>query len=74
MAMNRLRNLTVNKNKAQRKALFLLFTFEFLALSLALIYNIENLSNTDFITYLAILMATLVSSFLINKFIKSDGI
>ena len=72
--MNRLRNLTINKNKAQRKALFLLFAFEFLALSLALIYNIEKLSNTDFITYLAILVATLISSFMINKVIKSDGI
>ena len=72
--MNRIKNLTLNKERAQRKAVFLLMVFEFLSLSMSLIYNIEHIKNVDFITYLAILLATFLSTFLINKVIKSDGI
>ena len=72
--MNRLKYLTLNKKRSQRKALFLLLIFEFLSLSMSLIYNIKHIDNTDFVTYLAILLATLLSTFLINKVIKSDGI
>jgi hypothetical protein len=74
MEMNRIKNLTLNKERAQRKAVFLLMVFEFLSLSMSLIYNIEHIKNVDFITYLAILLATFLSTFLINKVIKSDGI
>lgn len=74
MEMNRLKYLTLNKKRSQRKALFLLLIFEFLSLSMSLIYNIKHIDNTDFVTYLAILLATLLSTFLINKVIKSDGI
>ena len=72
--MNRLKYLTLNKKRSQRKALFLLLIFEFLSLSMSLIYNIKHIDNTDFVTYLAIILATLLSTFLINKVIKSDGI
>ena len=60
--------------KSRAKANFLLFLFEFLSLSLAMIFNIENLTKVDFYTYLAILAVTLLTSFLVDKFTKSDNI
>ena len=60
--------------KSRAKANFLLFLFEFLSLSLAMIFNIENLTKVDFYTYLAILAVTLLPSFLVDKFTKSDNI
>lgn len=60
--------------KSRVKANFLLFLFEFLSLSLAMIFNIENLTKVDFYTYLAILAVTLLTSFLVDKFTKSDNI
>lgn len=74
MEMNRIKNLTVNKRRSQRKAVFLLLIFEFLSLSLALIYNIESIKATDFITYLALLVSTLLSTMLLGRISKSDGI
>lgn len=35
--------------KSRAKANFLLFLFEFLSLSLAMIFNIENITKADFI-------------------------
>lgn len=72
--MNRLKNLTLNKKRSQRKAMFLLLIFEFLSLSLALIYNIESITTTDFVTYLALLVATFFSSVVLEKISSSDGI
>lgn len=72
--MNRIKNLTVNKRRSQRKAVLLLLIFEFLSLSLALIYNIESIKATDFITYLALLVSTLLSTMLLGRISKSDGI
>lgn len=60
--------------KSRAKANFLLLLFEFLSLSLAMIFNIENLTKVDFYTYLAILAVTLLTSFLVDKFTKSDNI
>lgn len=60
--------------KSRAKANFLLFLFEFLSLSLAMIFNIENITKADFYTYLAILAVTLLTSFLVDKFTKSDNI
>lgn len=60
--------------KSRNKASILLFIFEFLGLSLAMIYNIENLTEIDFYTYIAILVVTLLTSFLVDKFTKSDNI
>lgn len=60
--------------KTRAKANMLLFFFEFLSLSLAMIFNIENLTNMDFYTYLAILAVTLLTSFLVDRFTKSDNI
>lgn len=60
--------------RSQTKANLLLFLFEFLSLSLAMIFNIKNLSNVDFYTYLAILVVTLLTSFLVDRFTKSDNI
>lgn len=74
MEMNRIKNLTVNKRRSQRKAVLLLLIFEFLSLSLALIYNIESIKATDFITYLALLVSTLLSTMLLGRISKSDGI
>ena len=70
--MNRLKNLVVNRQRSQRKAVFLLLIFEFLSLSLALIYNIESIKTTDFITYLALLVSTIVSTLILRKISKSD--
>lgn len=72
--MNRLKNLVVNRQKSQRKAVFLLLMFEFLSLSLALIYNIESIETTDFITYLVLLVSTIVSTMILRKISKSDVI
>ncbi|MDO5047433.1 MAG: FtsW/RodA/SpoVE family cell cycle protein [Anaerococcus sp.] len=72
--MNRINQLSLDKRRAENKAIFLLFTFEFLSLSLSMIYNIETLTNNDFFTYLAILFATLMSTLLIGKISKSDSI
>ena len=60
--------------KTRAKTNFLLFFFEFLSLSLAIIFNIKNLTNMDFYTYLAILVVTLLTSFLVDRFTKSDNI
>lgn len=56
------------------KANLNLFLFEFLSLSLAMIFNIKNLTSMDFYTYLAILIVTLLTSFLVDRFTKSDNI
>ncbi len=66
--------LEKSMKKTRAKANYLLFLFEFLSLSLAMIFNIENLTNMDFYTYLAILAVTLLTSFLVDKFTKSDNI
>ena len=60
--------------RSRAKANILLFIFEFLSLSLAMIFNIENLTNIDFYTYIAILIVTLLVSFLVDRFTKSDNI
>ena len=60
--------------RSRAKANILLFIFEFLSLSLAMIFNIENLTNMDFYTYAAILLVTVLVSFLVDKFTKSDNI
>lgn len=62
------------EKKYIRKSIFLLFIFSFLALSLALIFNISNLSATDFYTYLAILVVIVLSTILTPKITKADNI
>ena len=66
--------LLKSMTRSRIKANFLLFLFEFLSLSLAMIFNIKNLTNIDFYTYLAILLVTLLTSFLVDRFTKSDNI
>nr|WP_072537461.1 FtsW/RodA/SpoVE family cell cycle protein [Anaerococcus mediterraneensis] len=67
-------NLEKSMRRSRSKAIFLLFVFEFLSLSLAMIYNIENLTNADFYTYLAILFVTILSSVILNHISRSDNI
>lgn len=62
------------RRKYKNNALVLLFIFEFLALSLSMIYNIENISGVDFYAYLAILILTMTSSILVKKITKTDNI
>lgn len=62
------------KNKYKRTAVFLLFTFEFLTLSMALIYNSGNLESKDLYTYIAILLTTMISTLLVSKITKGDNI
>lgn len=62
------------EKKYIRKSIFLLFIFSFLALSLALIFNVSNLSATDFYTYLAILVVIVLSTILTPKITKADNI
>ena len=62
------------EKKYIRKSVFLLFIFSFLALSLALIFNVSNLSATDFYTYLAILVVIVLSTILTPKITKADNI
>ena len=62
------------EKKYIRKSIFLLFIFSFLALSLALIFNISNLSATDFYTYLAILVVIVLSTIFTPKITKADNI
>lgn len=66
--------LEKSMKRSRNKANLLLFIFEFLSLSLAMIYNIEKLSEVDFYTYIAILVLTLLTSFLVDRFTKSDNI
>lgn len=73
MTKNKNKNI-VHQRKYKRSALFLLFLFEFLSLSLAMIYNAKNLSNKDFYVYVTILLTTMLSTFLANKFTRSDSI
>lgn len=56
------------------KSIFLLFIFSFLALSLALIFNISNVSAADFYTYIAILVVIVLSTILTPKITKADNI
>lgn len=69
--MNNMRSL---KEKYNRTAIFLLFLFEFLALSLSLIYNIENINKLDVYTYVALLLVTMISTILVMKVTKGDNI
>lgn len=62
------------QNKYKKNAIILLFIFEFLALSLAMIYNVENISNKDFYVYIIILFLTMASSFIVKKITKTDNI
>lgn len=62
------------KKKYKRIAVFLLFIFEFLTLSLALIYNSGNLTESDVYTYVAILLVTMLSTGLVSKITKGDNI
>ena len=62
------------EKKYIRKSIFLLFIFSFLALSLALIFNISNVSATDFYTYIAILVVIVLSTILTPKITKADNI
>lgn len=62
------------EKKFQKKAVVLLFLFTFLSLSLALIYNINNIDSIDFYTYLAILVVIVLSTILVPKITKADNI
>lgn len=62
------------EKKYIRKSILLLFIFSFLALSLALIFNISNVSVTDFYTYIAILVVIVLSTILTPKITKADNI
>ena len=62
------------EQKYIRKSIFLLFIFSFLALSLALIFNISNVSTTDIYTYIAILVVIVLSTILTPKITKADNI
>lgn len=62
------------EKKYIRKSIFLLFIFSFLALSLALIFNISNVSTTDIYTYIAILVVIVLSTILTPKLTKADNI
>ncbi len=67
-------NAEQQEKKYIRKSVFLLFIFSFLALSLALIFNITNISATDFYTYLTILVVIVLSTILTPKITKADNI
>ena len=67
-------NAEQQEKKYIRKSVFLLFIFSFLALSLALIFNIANISATDFYTYLTILVVIVLSTILTPKITKADNI
>src|SRR5699024_5390705 len=58
----------------KRTSVFLLFIFEFLTLSMALIYNSGNLESKDLYTYIAILLTTMISTLLVSKITKGDNI
>lgn len=62
------------EKKYIRKSIFLLFIFSFLALSLALIFNISNVNTTDIYTYIAILVVIVLSTILTPKITKADNI
>ncbi len=62
------------EKKYIRKSIFLLFIFSFLALSLALIFNISNVSTSDIYTYIAILVVIVLSTILTPKITKADNI
>ncbi len=72
--MNNIIDVEKKEQKYIRKSIFLLFIFSFLALSLAMIFNISNLSATDFYTYLAILIVIVLSTILTPKITKADNI
>jgi len=72
--MNNIIDVEKKEQKYIRKSIFLLFIFSFLALSLAMIFNIANLSATDFYTYLAILIVIVLSTILTPKITKADNI
>ena len=62
------------QKKYNKSAVFYLFIFEFLTLSLSLIYNIETIDSFDFYTYLFILIVTILSTLIIKKITKTDNI
>ncbi len=62
------------ERKHTRRSIFFLFLFSFLSLSLSLIYNINNIGDKDFYTYLAILVVIILSTMLVGKITKADNI
>lgn len=72
--MNKDLDLTLREDKYSNKSTFLLLIFTFLSLSLSLIFNIKNIGNTDFYTYLAILLVVVLSTSLVSKITKADNI
>lgn len=62
------------RSKYNLLAVLLLFLFEFLSLSLSLIYNIKKIDNLDLYTYLALLFVTMVSTLLVSKITRGDNI
>lgn len=67
-------DLNLRKKSVEKRAIFLLFIFEFLSLSLSMIYNIETLTKPDFITYVLILLATVSSTLIIGKISSTSSI
>ena len=72
--MHKTLDVEQKEKKYIRKSIFLLFIFSFLALSLALIFNISNVSTTDIYTYIAILVVIVLSTILTPKITKADNI
>ena len=62
------------EKKYTRKSIFLLLLFAFLSMSLSLIYNIQNIGDMDFYTYLAILVVIVLSTMTVSKITKADNI
>ena len=75
MKMIKNENINITRQKQYKNsALFLLFVFEFLSLSLSMIYNSKHLQRRDLYSYLTILITTILSTVLSNKFTRSDSI
>lgn len=72
--MNKDLVLVENEKKYTRKSAVLLLLFTILSLSLSLIYNIQNIGDTDLYTYLAILLVVILSTSLVSKITKADNI
>lgn len=64
----------INQKKYKNNALFLLFLFEFLTLSLSMIFNADKLQSGDFYAYITILVTTMLSTIIANKLTRSDSI
>lgn len=67
------RKLLNIRDRNAKRAKFLLYILQFLLLTFSLMHNVANINEKDFLTYIAIIITTMFTTFIVDKITKGDN-